>query len=158
MSPFSRTKNAKDSNDKSQGVTKNQKGSMIKPIGIPEVENSSIQKASSATSAQGATSFLDMSASMGQLKMSPQSPPKKSIGRNSGPSVHWSNKILRGGIEDCGAPPRVARDLSESVQGRKYEQMLKAANVDSNVLQKMAWNGIPEVARAVVWQLLLGYG
>ena len=134
-------------------------GSMIKPIGIPEVDKGNQHKAPGATSAQGATSVLDMASSMGQVRMSPQSSSKNRAAGEAPrkATVHWSNKFLRVGVQDCGAPPRVKADLRGSVQGRKYEQVLIAANVDSNALQQMAWNGIPDVARAVVWQLLLGY-
>ena len=35
--------------------------------------------------------------------------------------------------------------------------MLTASNADLNQLKKIAWNGVPTIARPAVWQILLGY-
>lgn len=71
--------------------------------------------------------------------------------------VHYSYEILKIGVRNCDIAPRIRQALSETVQGRKYEKILTAPNVDLNELKSIAWNGVPAIARPVVWQILLGY-
>lgn len=39
----------------------------------------------------------------------------------------------------------------------RFKRILTAQNVDLSALRKLAWNGVPEELRPMVWQLLLGY-
>ena len=129
---------------------------------------------SMSSMASSATSVFDMGAGLDRLTLAAHkneanaitpkpssatsSPTKRTKAIKSPPIINWNYKILRTGIEDCGPAPRVRNGgLTTTVHGKKYEQLLVAANVDSNALQQLAWNGVPDVARAVVWQLLLGY-
>eukprot|EP00944_MAST-04C_sp_MAST-4C-sp1_P015808 g15808.t1 len=71
--------------------------------------------------------------------------------------IHYSHEILKIGIKDCGRAPRVHQALGETVKGKKFEKILTASNADLNQLKKIAWNGVPTIARPAVWQILLGY-
>jgi hypothetical protein len=71
------------------------------------------------------------------------------------PSAHWSNAVLRGGIS--GEVPTPELVPGELMQLRKFETTLSQDNVNLDELRQIAWNGCPEVARPLVWQLLLGY-
>lgn len=53
-------------------------------------------------------------------------------------------------------------NLREEAASRKsridrFKRILMAPNIDLSALRKLAWNGIPEEIRPMVWQLLLGY-
>ncbi|KAJ1916729.1 GTPase-activating protein [Mycoemilia scoparia] len=39
----------------------------------------------------------------------------------------------------------------------KFTKILSSANVDSDELRKLSWNGIPDRHRSMAWQILLGY-
>ncbi|CCG84127.1 protein of unknown function [Taphrina deformans PYCC 5710] len=39
----------------------------------------------------------------------------------------------------------------------RFKRILTAPNIDLSALRKLAWNGVPEELRPMVWQLLLGY-
>ena len=76
-------------------------------------------------------------------------------GRRGCPVVHWSNAVLRTGIDaECPTPEPIAEDVCVL---RKFEAILSSPNVNLNNLRTLAWNGVPTVARPLVWQLLLGY-
>lgn len=56
----------------------------------------------------------------------------------------------------------LALDASEEIVGRlsridRFKRILTASNIDLSALRKLAWNGVPEELRPMVWQLLLGY-
>ncbi len=75
--------------------------------------------------------------------------------RTGCPAEHWSNVVLRAGIEcECPTPEPMPDDISVL---RKFEAILSSANVDEGKLRAAAWNGVPAVARPLVWMLLLGY-
>ena len=76
---------------------------------------------------------------------------------NNKKPVHYSYQILKIGVRECGSAPRIRQALNETVQGKKYEKILTSPNVELNELKKIAWNGVPAIARPVVWQILLGY-
>ena len=75
--------------------------------------------------------------------------------RIGSPASHWSNTVLRAGIE--GEVPIPTLQPGELMQLRKFETILQQTNVDLETLRKIAWNGCPAVSRPLVWQLLLGY-
>jgi len=75
--------------------------------------------------------------------------------RIGSPATHWSNAVLRAGIQ--GQVPTPDLQPGELMQLRKFETILTQTNVNLDALRTIAWNGCPEVARPLVWQLLLGY-
>lgn len=58
--------------------------------------------------------------------------------------------------------PDDSDSLREEMAGRtsridRFKRILTKPNIDLSALRKLAWNGVPEEIRPMVWQLLLGY-
>lgn len=77
------------------------------------------------------------------------------IARRGAPEVHWSHEMLSAGLESHWPAPN-AQPAELSVL-RKFHALISAPQLDVEKLRSVAWNGVPDVVRPIVWQLLFGY-
>lgn len=95
-----------------------------------------------------------MSASVSRVS---SSPPNEATGIEASRSTLPTTPLSKHDLSAPGTRDVPAVDCSRRRKAKKFLGCLDKPNVDVAELRKLAWSGIPDDFRPMVWQILLGY-